>query len=352
MTKARQRHPSQRVVRRRARQLSTLLQRFIEDPTDPERICGWYANLVSRCPLWALQYDHYERTKLLNLTELFPLFDDLPFLLMALPSRDRPALRAFLDQDLPPEVFIFTDSGVSFAPLSKSKRKRLRFAARHLVQTYRFALMSTDQGPTRLKNLWNALMRASDVDVPWQFWELPPDHPPSPNLSHFATELRDLVIARNVLPSGAARDKASKRVIQYLKDTGVLAGRGKKASVPDAERFIRSLAEECLIWLRADAQCRDVEVSHSAKEKLSTWGCSRNAGVWARRLAFPFLSPQELANIDEQSKWLSEELITTYLIHARLRSILKMSTVADHAFGASFARRHSRVRNRRNPFLD
>ncbi len=155
-------------------------------------------------------------------------------------------------------------------------------------------------------------------------------------------KLRDLVTSRDL----AKID--DKRVTTYLQEIGALRVRGGKASLPFAAKFINALGKECRIWLPALAACEDVRVSQTAIEKLRWWHCDNDPEFMARRLAFPFLNPQELANV--RSSTSGTDLTAVRLIHARLNPIRGLGTVAKDAFGGTF-HKSNRTDLQSNPFL-
>lgn len=213
-----------------------------------------------------------------------------------------------------------------------------------------------------LRALTSALLAQRDPDVPARYWTLPADQP---FFSHwFGSHVAELVAARDLLPIGPKREEADRRVKRFLTTTKVLRSAGDRASIPQSEWFVKNLTNECQVWLAVLRACRDTELSQEATAKLASWGCDDNPQRWAKRLAFPFLKEQELAIVEERARrsepgphWVPSaadglDLTIVYLIHARARGILSASTVADHAYGASWVRNHRRFLERANPFLD
>jgi hypothetical protein len=335
--------------------LRRLLGEFLTEPTDPDRVCDWYAALGGQCPFWALQHMRYFEDQVIDLSGWLParLSEDLPLELMFQPSRDRSALRKFMRLRPPAAVFRKGQSGWSLGPPPDTvmrSRTLKRFAARYLFQTYRFAVMSNSPGHERLSALWREIDRVQRdyEDVPPEslhFLSPPADYPVF-GLAGFAEELRELVLARDLLPPGVARRDAQNRIERFLKRARVLRDRGHKASVPSARRFVKSLAEEACKWLAVVEACRSLQPSKAAAGKLASWGCA-DSTTWGWRLALPFLTGRELAYV-RTGRPERREVTAVYLIHARLRNILALGTVADHAFGAQFVRNNP-VPLRANP---
>jgi len=321
--------------------LAALLRVIISDPTDADAACGWYVALTKRCPLWTMQSGAYDSTGAFDLGRPDALYQDLHIELMTRPSRDTVVLHRFLRSKPPAEVWRTGPAGWSFASPSATiirSRTLRRFAPRYLVQTYRFALISTAPGAQRLASLWEKLreeQRWNDYPerIPLDVLSPPSDY--QSRSHYFASELRERVIARQVLPRGRERDEAHKRVMRYLKQTRVLPNHGAKPSVPQAEDFVKRLGNEASSWLAVVETVLNAPVSRNAGASLAAWGCS-DARESAWRLALPFLSQRELRYVRKNRD--TREFRMLHLIHARLRGILGLTTVADHLFGAAFVR--------------
>ncbi len=300
-----------------------------------------------------MQFGAYGSSSAFDLSRPDALFQDLHVELMTQPSRDAAALRAFLRLKPSPLVWRHARNACSFvlpSPVVMRSRILRRFACRYLVQTYRFALMSDASSAQRLGNLWNQLCEAQRISdpperIPLRFLSPPSDYNRwSPQ---FVGELTELVIARQVLPRGDARERAHLRVIRYLKQTRVLPDRGDKPSVPQAENFVKRLGTEASSWLAVVEAGLNAPVSGKAAGSLAAWGCTGARGT-AWRLALPFLSQRELRYLLKNPS--TREFRMIHLIHARLRGILKQTVVADHLFGAEFVRDFiSRLRS--NPLV-
>jgi hypothetical protein len=162
-------------------------------------------------------------------------------------------------------------------------------------------------------------------------------------------ELRGLLIERELLPTGPARKAANDRVKKFLKDQMILPDQGGKPSLPKAEQVVRDLRDEAKVWLPVEKAGRGTALLATAKKRLATWGCTEPEEWWASRLAFAFLTEQELRLVQDDG--VADDLKIVFVIHHRVHPLRSIRLVADDAFGHAFVEQHRAVLNQGNPLL-
>ncbi len=312
-------------------ELEPLLMAFLADPTDYDGTSNWIRGIREHCPLWALQQPAYRPFQLLDeRVGEFRLVKDLNWRIMDRASQ-------------PPE-----DVAEEFASLgslqvfSQRKGPDKRWCGSFLSPTS--PLPVKEVAECYLANFYREGIRNYSMyhDGRWiDDTQYDPDDPIESD--PVVEELRDLVTSRDLDEIG------DKQLRSYLQEIGVLRGRGRKASLPFAAKFINALGKECRIWLPVLAACEDGRVSQTAIAKLGSWNCAGDPEFMARRMAFPFLNPQELANV-RSNTGTNHDLTAVYLIHARLDPIRGLGTAAKDAFGGVFYE-SNRAGLRNNPFL-
>lgn len=312
-------------------ELESLLTTFLADPTEYDGTRNWVEGIRKYCPLWALQQPAYRDFQLSDeKVGEFRLVKDLNWRIMDRASQPPEDLAEEFASLGSPQVFSVREGpdkrqcGSFLAPTVQLPNKEV--AEGYLANCYREAIRN--------------YLKYQDgrwIDDTQYGPEDPIEDDP------VIEKLRDLVTSRDLAKI------SNKQVTTFLQEIGALRIRGQKTNLPFAEQFINALGKECRIWLPVLAACEDVRVSQTAIEKLRSWNCADDAESMARRLAFPFLNPQELANV-RSNTGTNHDLTAVRLIHARLNPIRGLGTVAKDAFGGTF-HKSNRTVLQSNPFL-
>ncbi len=307
-------------------QLKELATAFVTDPFNPKAICDWYIALAKNCPLWTLQERAYHR---LIGTRRHRLHVNHAWALMRQASD--PSLRepSFWSGGIDFEFRVLdaakgtVDELPDFADLS--------VAPKYLVHAYGSVLLRPRGAEPLSTVLTPKTLRIPEVD-PLESGDLETFVDEiMPDLD-LLDELRGLVVARDLAPSGEARNGAQRKLDVVLNALG-LTKRGRPSSIPKAKRFVKQLMKECRIWLRAEHSCQGATPSGSALKSLDLWGCSGDPQLWAERIAFPFLTPREIGFLRGANRPPDDRLTAVYLVHCRLRDNLTLCTAADYALG-------------------
>lgn len=312
-------------------ELEPLLRAFLADPTVYDSVRNWAVGIRKHCPLWALQQPAYSPFQLSDeKVDDFRLVKDLNWRIMDRSSRPPEDLAEEFASLGSPQVFSVREGPDKsqcwsfLAPRVPLPNKEV--AEGYLANCYREAIRD-----------YSKYNDGRWIDDTQYGPEDPIEDDP------VIEKLRDLVMSRHL----AKID--DKQVTTFLQEIGALRVRGQKTNLPFAEQFINALGKECRIWLPVLAACEDVRVSEAAVGKFKSWNCAHDPESMARRLAFPFLNPQELANV-RSNTGTNHDLTAVRLIHARLNPIRGLGTVAKDAFGGTF-HKSNRTVLQSNPFL-
>jgi len=300
----------------------------LHDPTDPQAVQDWFAQLRVECPFWSLCREQYATV--------------FHWQLMVRPVAGPTGTGGDLFRQGRPLHYAlrFKRDGWQFRPPGVVFSDNVLRAV--LLEGYRLHL-ARGAAP----DSWSTLVpepRTGDSDedsLPQELAAAIEDH----------GELTRLIWERDMARSGAPRRRAQQELDNWLREHGAVPKRGSKASLPGAKAFIHKLGRECRKFVRLFQGAVSHELTTGVGDKLAAWGVVNDPGDWGRRLAFPFLSDREFNFLRTEATGTSVDLSAVRLIHSRVAPLQDLGTIADHAFGDYFRTKY-RSQLRSNPILN